>query len=502
MIDVDKLSPEHTEPHPPWSLDEPLRAPFPAFGGKSRAASLVWDRFGQVVNYVEPFANSAAVLLACPEDIQPRVETLNDINCFIANFWRATAWDPEAVARWADWPVLEVDLHSRHRWLLRMARLLRARLEADPSYYDARVAGWWVWGASAWIGTGWCEERDKPSLKIPDFGGGRLHGEGHTKHGKGIHGLGMRSPSAQLPDLGGSTDTGGATPAFGRGVHALGAREPSRKLPGVGGDGNNGARGKGVHGMGMRKQLPSLGAFGPIGEEAHGERGVHGRMLRSPSARLPDLSGGTQWGTAEPGPRAGRGVHSERARGPSRQLPDIGAKAPEGRTQEGTGRGILSTSNRTRLYDIFAALSARLRYTRVACGDWTRICTPAVTYRHGLTAVFLDPPYDGYEHVYGAAKGGEPLSAKVRAWALENGARDDMRIALCGYEGEHDALEAAGWEVVSWRAKGGYANQGDGSNQNKRRERIWFSPACLRPGARAAKETAHHDDLPLFRGAL
>lgn len=30
----------------------------------------------------------------------------------------------------------------------------------------------------------------------------------------------------------------------------------------------------------------------------------------------------------------------------------------------------------------------------------------------------------------------------------------------------------------------------------------WFSPACLRPGARAAKETARHDDLPLFRGAL
>jgi hypothetical protein len=78
-----------------------------------------------------------------------------------------------------------------------------------------------------------------------------------------------------------------------------------------------------------------------------------------------------------------------------------------------------------------------------------------------------------------------------------------MRIALCGYEGEHAALEAAGWEVVSWKAKGGYSNQrSDGDNGNKHRERIWFSPACLRPGARAAREAPRHDDLPLFRGAL
>lgn len=423
MIAVDMLSPEHTEPHPPWTLAESVKAPFPAFGGKSRAASLVWERFGQVVNYVEPFANSAAVLLACPADIQPRVETLNDINCFIANFWRATAWDPEAVARWSDWPVLEADLHSRHRWLLRMAKLLRARIEADPGYYDARVAGWWVWGASAWIGSGWAE------------------------------------------------DTGGATPAFGRGVHASRTLDPSRRLP-------------------------RFGSAAPSGEsrESGGAAGVHGRGMRSPSSRLPDLSGGTQWGTDEPNARAGRGIHSERTRGPSRQLPALGGGGA-------SNQSLNAISARTRLYDIFAALSARLRYTRVACGDWARICTPAVTYRHGLTAVFLDPPYDGYEHVYGAAKADEPLSAKVRAWALENGARDDMRIALCGYDGEHDALEAAGWEVVSWKAKGGYANQRlDGENANKHRERIWFSPACLRPGARLVREAPRHDDLPLFAG--
>lgn len=33
-----------------------LRAPFPWFGGKSRAASVIWRAFGNVPNYVEPFA--------------------------------------------------------------------------------------------------------------------------------------------------------------------------------------------------------------------------------------------------------------------------------------------------------------------------------------------------------------------------------------------------------------------------------------------------------------
>ena len=39
------------------------KAPFPWFGGKSRVAHIVWDRFGNVPNYVEPFFGSGAVLL-------------------------------------------------------------------------------------------------------------------------------------------------------------------------------------------------------------------------------------------------------------------------------------------------------------------------------------------------------------------------------------------------------------------------------------------------------
>ena len=204
--------------------------------------------------------------------------------------------------------------------------------------------------------------------------------------------------------------------------------------------------------------------------------------MRQYSRRLPDLGGGTQWGTDEPNHRAGRGVHAEGARGPSRQLPFLGNGGSQDNPQAHYGRGINTDGNRSRLYDIFHALGERFRYTRVTCGDWSRICTPAVTYRHGLTAVFLDPPYEGFEHLYGAAKEHEePLSARVRKWALEMGERPDMRIALCGYEGEHDM--PASWECVAWKAKGGYSNQrADGENENAKRERIWFSPACLRPG--------------------
>jgi len=26
----------------------------------------------------------------------------------------------------------------------------------DPDFYDAKIAGWWVWGLCSWIGSGWC----------------------------------------------------------------------------------------------------------------------------------------------------------------------------------------------------------------------------------------------------------------------------------------------------------------------------------------------------------
>jgi len=131
-----------------------LAAPFPYFGGKSLACSTVWQAFGDVDNYVEPFCGSAAMLLGAPDG--KRVETINDADGFIANFWRAVSKDDAAVAEALDWPTNETDLFARHIWLVQQSEGLLARLHADPDYYDARIAGWWAWGACNWIGSGWC----------------------------------------------------------------------------------------------------------------------------------------------------------------------------------------------------------------------------------------------------------------------------------------------------------------------------------------------------------
>ncbi len=144
-----------------------LRAPFPYFGGKRRTASLIWQALGEVDHYVEPFCGSAAVLLARPH--VGRCETINDADGMVSNFWRAVRSAPDAVAAHCDWPVVEADLHARHLWLIGQRESLTQRLINDPEWFDAKAAGWWCWGACAWIGTGWCDN-GVPSQQLPHMG--------------------------------------------------------------------------------------------------------------------------------------------------------------------------------------------------------------------------------------------------------------------------------------------------------------------------------------------
>ncbi len=306
-----------------------LKAPFPWLGGKSRVAHLVWDRFGNVPNYSEPFAGSLAVLLGRPH--APATETVNDLDCYLANFWRAIRANPSTTAAWADWPVNEADLLARHQWLVDQTAF-RERIKADPDYYDCRIAGWWVWGLCSWIGSGWCVQR----------------GHGHQPE--------------QLPHLGDA-------------------------------------------GMGINRKLPHLGD-------------------------------------------AGRGEQ---------------------------------------IAEYFGVLSARLRDVRVACGEWDRVLGDSVTIKHGITGVFLDPPYSANEHdvTYSADT---DVAGAVRKWAIANGDNPLLRIVLCGYEGEHAMPES--WECVAWKSRGGYGSQADARGRaNAGRERIWFSPHCLRPMSLFGGET-------------
>lgn len=181
---------------------DPTRAPFPWFGGKSRAAALVWRAFGNVPNYVEPFAGSLAVLLARPRS-PGKVETANDKDGLIANFWRAVQSHPDEVARWADWPVNEADLHARHLWLVAQAPGLLEQIIADPEYSDPKIAGWWVWGICAWIGNGWCSADERLALHrcLPRVGTPGIHAPSRKKplthRNKGVH----RSGAGALADL-------------------------------------------------------------------------------------------------------------------------------------------------------------------------------------------------------------------------------------------------------------------------------------------------------------
>jgi len=147
-------------------ITEVLKAPFPYFGGKSMVAPLVWERFGNVPNYVEPFAGSLAVLLSRPH--APKVETVNDMDGWLTNFWRALQKDPDAVAHHANWPVNEVDLAARRDWLFSHKDHVD-RMYRDPDYYDAKLAGIWVWGVCSTIGNAWKEK----STHLGDAGRGR-----------------------------------------------------------------------------------------------------------------------------------------------------------------------------------------------------------------------------------------------------------------------------------------------------------------------------------------
>jgi hypothetical protein len=196
-----------------------LKAPFPWFGGKSRAAAEVWKRFGEVRNYVEPFFGSGAMLLGRPQPFEG-TETVNDADGMLSNFWRATAAAPAEVARWADWPVNENDLHARHAWLVGRREDITRKLEGDPEWFDAKIAGWWVWGLSCWIGSGWCSgEGPWQSVEMPD-GSRQLvkaGGAGRGVNRKLVHlyaGRGVNRQRVHLQRQGINTVSGNLTEYF------------------------------------------------------------------------------------------------------------------------------------------------------------------------------------------------------------------------------------------------------------------------------------------------
>ncbi len=117
----------------------------------------MWEALGDVSTYVEPFAGSLAVLLGRPHWpwAGRRAETVNDLDGMIANLWRSLSFDPEAVVCAADWPIVQVDMRARWDDLEKRRASMVENLRADPRWFDAEAAGWWVWGQSAAVGGQW-----------------------------------------------------------------------------------------------------------------------------------------------------------------------------------------------------------------------------------------------------------------------------------------------------------------------------------------------------------
>lgn len=315
-------------------------SPYTWFGGKSPVSDIVWARFGNVPNYIEPFFGSGRLLFDRPDwhftQHRDRIvyESVNDLDGYVVNFWRSVASNPEAVARHADRPVHEVDLHAVGDFLFcgESSSSFVDLVRSDHRFYDLERAGLWVWFVSNWIGA------------VPE--------------------------------------------------------------------------------VGLKDRVPRY-----------------------------------RWNTSH--------------RGVLRVFP---------------GRKVnLSECDRrlSILVDWMSTLADRIRNVQCLSGDWSRICSNSFTYdRVAPCAVFLDPPYGRaagrLDRLY--SNDSLDVATSVLAWCVSHSDRQDLRIALCGYEGEHNILEGLGWDKVPWKAPGGLGNIGEGAGKsNAAKERIWFSPYCDKP---------------------
>ena len=144
-----------------------LKAPFPYFGGKSRVADIVWQALGNCHRYIEPFFGSGAVLLARPgwnPDKPFQDEIVNDKDGHLCNVWRALQADPDVVAKYCDSPTNHAELMARKKVLVGEQGSILNKMVDDVDYYDAKLAGYWIYAASNWIGSGLMRPNQRPYL--------------------------------------------------------------------------------------------------------------------------------------------------------------------------------------------------------------------------------------------------------------------------------------------------------------------------------------------------
>ena len=387
---------------------------------------------GNPTVYVEPFAGSLACLLARPDGAGQR-EIVCDLDGGISNFWRAVTADPDAVAAWADYPTFHADLTARHKWLRAWFAEHSAELSNDPHFYCAKVAGWWVWGISLWIGGGWCNAisdratRDQRPV-VGNKGGGNAV-SAQSKQAQRVwdvrpavtsgNGVSAQAQRAQIPAV--ADRPGGA------GVSAQ--RTPDKR---------------------------------PHADDRGGGRGVSAQRLATPDKRpYAGVTGG------------GQGVSAQRLTTPD-QVPTVGIKVG--------GRGVMAQrTTRPDLVDWFRAIQERLKGVIVLNRSWESALTPTLLM-HTPTApkppvgILLDPPYltvDRQSELYGSDADGSSsdVATAAYAWAIANG--DRFRIAYCCHEGDFPVPD--GWTFIT----ASFGGVKDVERRASRQDMVMFSPMCV-----------------------
>ena len=188
------------------TIENLYKTPWPWFGGKADAAEAVWSAIGDCDHYVEPFAGSLAVLLRRPHPCNRTYysETVNDLDGLLVNAWRSIQMSPDAMADAASWPVSEADMHARHLALVKWrAERQLEHLMGDPAWHDPAMAGWWAWGQSCWIGSGWCSGAGPWIVdgdgRITQRGGtdGVKRNRPHLTNGQGVNRPQTREPGVE-----------------------------------------------------------------------------------------------------------------------------------------------------------------------------------------------------------------------------------------------------------------------------------------------------------------
>ena len=464
--------------------------PVVRFGGKARAAPLLWRLLGPVDTFVDPLCGGVSVPLKCPYELRRVV--INDRDSLVANFWRAVQFDPEAVAWWADYPTVHDDLIARREWLRQVWPAIRDGMQLDPWLYDAQVAGVWVWAVSNSI------DLLQPTVPTPEER--EAYWAAQRQGPERIAGV-----LPYMEDLLEPTD---GLPAVARNVPAI----------------------KPVRGRGVQVQRGAADGRQPLVTQRSG-RGVQVQRLTGYKSSLAD------WGVRPhlmpQGVNASRGAHSQR-RPLMTQRGGVGVQSQrDGITSWRSEQGdyeprfktdypapgctchldpdLLVDNDATpfdgqRLRPWLADLCRRIYHWYVLNRDWSMVVgSKSITglvpsNPNTICGIFFDPPYDegeSRELVY--SDDSYEVAADVRRWlrTVPTDRRGNptgpapwynprMRIVLAGYSTDFDDLPNS--KMYAWKRAGGMEVTGQSGRHKSRQEVLFANPACLTVDGVAAEQ--------------